>query len=89
VGFSGTIVSSVSMLKRVVEIWLLAFPPAAAISSTICPRRIARQIGKYNIPLQLQYLPSAAIPWQSAASRWASKLGYVFTKSFMDSSKSY
>jgi hypothetical protein len=46
------------MLKRVVEIWLLAFPPAAAISSTICPRRIAGQIGKYNIPLQLQYLGS-------------------------------
>ncbi len=49
VGFSGTIVSLVSMLKRVVG--LLAFPPAAAISSTVCPRRIAGQIGKYNIPL--------------------------------------
>jgi hypothetical protein len=41
-----------------VEIWLLAFLPAAAISSTICTRRIARQSGKYHIPLQLQYLGS-------------------------------
>jgi hypothetical protein len=74
----------------VVEMWLLAFP-AAAISSTICPKIAVQYIGKHNIPLQMQYLKQMGqanhswipqIPWQPAADG-ASK---PFNKSFMDSS---